>query len=492
MAFFGNRTHVQHNKPHPLLSVILLGDGHGALSHARAETVFAGADAYRAALSANGSFLLFVPHDGVLAEDALEAFCDAAETADFVFADDDTLLHDGTRTDPRLKPGFAPQTLLSVPYIGFPFLVAASLFRCAAKESMFFDPELTELSLVCALSAKSVRHIPRVLLSRKSRLPVQDGAPVASALMRLGVPALVSDGLFPGSFRVRYPYRENARVSILVRNRYPMPVLRRTLETLETGSVFDAYDLLIVNTADGDPVLDRYLHRLTKNRAARVLQLPKDFPPPSAWNRAAREADSPYLLFLDAAFSPQGCDDIESLLEMCQTDAVGAVGGMLTGVCGELLSCGMTVGLHGGIASLYRGAENTRDRMRDRFVRAVRSVSALPVCGMLTKRETFLAVDGFDETLPVGYDAAYGMRLMSEQKRCVYTPYAVFRQHAALPKPVAISKENDARLTDVFRDMLKKGDPYFHPRWDYGSDGIRMADPPRPALALHEKGVWFP
>ncbi len=483
----------------PLFSIVGLGEGGDLLPSVKAQTyahleyLDAYDDPYSAAMTANGAFLLFLPKDSVLTPDALYRFAMASRGADVVYADDDTLLHNGKRSSPHYKPDFAPQTLLSYPYIGFPFAIRRDLFRHIAEREMLADRGLVELSLFAALSADTVRHIPRVLLSQRTRLPLLDSAPIARTLRRLHRSAIASDGMFPGSFRVRYAYKPKTRVTVVIGNRYAYPVLKKTLETIEQASVFDAYDLLIANTRSDDAALERYLDGLEKNHAAKTLRLSPDTAPAAMWNRGAEAAENPYLLFLDAAFLPEGYHDMECLLEHCAQPGIGAVGGKLLDASGRLLSSGMLVGLHGGIGSLYRGSNSGRDRMQNLFTRMVRNVSVLPVCGMMAPRAAFFDAGAFDQTMPeAGFDQAFCLRLAERKLGVVYTPYAAFRQHAEPAEPQPMTQQDDVRMMDAFRNMLIEGDPYFNPNWDYGSDTVRLALPPRPAIDLHQKGVWFP
>lgn len=484
----------------PLISVIgctepghVLNDALKAQSNTHYELLSDAADPNAAARGAQGAALLFLPGDCFLSPDALFFIASAfADGADFVYFDEDTRLADGGRRLPRWKPDFSPDTLLSYNDIGMGFAVSAALYARARAQYSLLPDALYRFVLTTAFSAKSVVHIPRILASFSVTLPATDCASVAAALPLLGRQGEVSNGLVPHTFAVRYGVPRRAKIAIVLVNHLGYEPLRAALETLEMSSVFDRYQLTIVDAAPREDRLLCYYAALTRRRAAEIVTASGATGYAALHNLGTKAAHAPYLLFLSSALMPEGCDDLERLLELAVQQDIGAVGGLLLEPDGSIRSCGTVIGLHGGLGSLYAGKPvRGDDPEQARRCRCIRNVSAVPAEAMMVSRDAFLAAGGFDESLgDACFDAALCLRLAEMGRRCVFTPYAVFRRHAAIPAKKPPTEREEQRRMDVFREVLVAGDPCFSPALDYDHDVCRPAIPPKNALALHRAKKW--
>ena len=484
----------------PLISVVactepysVLTDTLKAQSHAHYELLPGAGDPDAAARRAGGAALLFLPGDCVLSPDALYLIASAiADGADFVYFDEDTRLSDGARRLPLWKPDFSPDTLLSYNYIGMAFAVSAALYARAAVPYSLLPDALYLFVLSAALRAQSPVRIPRMLASFSVTLPAMDCSAVVSALWLLGRRGYVSNGLAPHTFAVRYGLPPRERIAVVLVNRMDFATLRAALEALETASVFDRYSLTVVDAAPHERRLGDYYAALTRKKAARIVSPAGKTGLAALLNLGARAACAPYLLFLSPAFAPEGCDDLERLAELASQDGIGAVGGLLLEPDGAVRSCGTVVGLHGGLGSLYAGRPLcSDDPEQTRRCRCIRNVSAVPAEAMMVARDVFLAAGGFDETLgDACFDADLCLRLAEMGRRCVFTPYAVFRRHAALQKERPPDERAEQRRMDVFRQVFSGGDPCFSPALDYDADECRPALRNRSALALHRPKMW--
>src|SRR5262249_28171422 len=145
--------------------------------------------------------------------------------------DDDLLDQSGRAHDPRFRPSWSPETLLSANYLGRSFavrrrdLAAAGGFGERSGDGRWWD-----LLLRLGLEERRVRRVRRVLrpLSRRPAVGVEEGAEIVAApLAATGQRARASgEG---GAVRVRWELPSPPKVSIVIPTRSRETLLARCL-----------------------------------------------------------------------------------------------------------------------------------------------------------------------------------------------------------------------------------------------------------------------
>lgn len=408
--------------------------------------------------SASGDCLLFLPSGSKLRNDALFMFAkEVTQGADCVYCDEDEC-----GKNPLFKPDYSPQTLKSCNYIGGALLVSRDLFnRAGGKHYSTHD-----FALNMTRQAKKVSHIPRVLLRQKKRAPL-----------------------------MITPWRPKATtgmVSVILINTSGYEALKETLLSIEQVSVYDNYELVIADAAPYEKRLERLYVSLERNKAAIVYRCADPSNLAADANKATALAHGKFLLFMSAGTTPKSGDFMGVLMEMAAERGIGAAGGRLEYALGTLNSCGVVVGLFGGLFSLYEDRKiEPRDEYCSFFTDCIRNVSALRLDGLMVKRSIFDSLSGFDETLSrVGFAEEFCHRLQQRMLGVVYVPQAVLVVQSS-ERPTIPDAKNSERLMDVFRPMLVHGDPMFNPNLDYNCGAVQVAAEPISALTLHGDNGWW-
>jgi GT2 family glycosyltransferase len=245
---------------------------------------------------------------------------------------------------------------------------------------------------------------------------------------RLGIAGEVVDAGPSGLYRIKYRIAGHPRVSVL------MP------------------------TRDADsPVLGRTLLSI-RGVAAEV---PFNF---SAWvNQARRHAEGDHLLVMHDDLDPLHPEWLESMLELSQQSWIGAVGAKLYYPHGALQHTGLIVGINGLFGRPFQGfAPETVGYYSG--ANCIRNYSAVSHACLMTRREVFDRVGGFDEALPSqASDVDYGLRVCEAGLRVVYTPYARLTHYESGGlSQVPVTAAQRAHLEARWSARLAM-DPYYNP-----------------------------
>src|SRR5439155_4683245 len=115
---------------------------------------------------------------------------------------------------------------------------------------------------------------------------------------------------------------------------------------------------------------------------------------------------------------------LTALLEYSQQPAIGAVGAKLLFPDGRLQHIGMVLGVCGGAAHAFHCAPPGSGGYYS-SAKGARNYSAVTGACMMTRRNVFEQVGGFNEKLAIDFnDIDYCLRVRQDGYRIVFTPYA--------------------------------------------------------------------
>ncbi len=414
---------------------------------------------------ASGELVAFLDHDDELAPTALAdviAHLDAHAGVDIVYTDEDKMDPSGARSDPHFKPDWSPELLLSCMYVSHltvmrrQLVVEAGGFRAGFDGSQDYD-----LMLRVAELTDRIVHVPQVLYSWRTAPDSAASSQLAKpwavragrraleeAVQRRGLPALVTSAGAAGHFRVRYEIAGVPVISILM----PSSPGGRATEVLHRTTRGRILDIVGADPSSaGQPL------------AARL-------------NAMARRATGSHLLFLHDDVEPCGPGWLDAMVEFSQQARIGAVGPFLLRHDGTIDSAGLVLGVGGVAADALQGAGGwTRGHLSNAL--DVRNCSAVNGACLLTRRDVFERLGGFDERFGEALFAVdYGLRLREAGLRVVVTPHARV-WHDARCRHLPAAGEAD-RLRARWGRALDR-DPYYNAAFDRHAATFRL--PPAPS-----------
>lgn len=393
----------------------------------------------RGLAEAKEMFVALLLPEGELATGALaevRALLNCHPAADIIYSDEDRRDGRGRRCEPFFKPDWSPDYFLSYPYLGQLCVYRRTLVQAVGGfRSGIRGAEDYDLLLRLQGRAREIHHLPGILWHRFSepapgplpfpRHEAMDRRVLGDYLTAAGVEAEVSPGLSPGTHRVRWRIQGSPLVSIVIPTRDRVHLLRRCLTGIRERTAYRNVDVVIVDNGSVDPATMEFLDRC----GAHIVRDSGPFNFARLCNVGAGHAAGAHLLFLNNDTEPWFEDWLGAMLEHSQRERVGAVGAKLYYPGGRIQHVGIVVGINGTAAQIFRGAPSGHPGY---FGRAMVSHECSAVTGacLMTRREVFESVGGFDETFGVNFnDVDYCLRLRERGYRVVFTPFARLCHH---------------------------------------------------------------
>ncbi len=420
---------------------------------------------------ATGEFVGLLDHDDELKPDALYEvvkLLNEQPDLDFIYTDEDKRRPDGRLGRPFFKPDWSPDLLLSVNYV--PHFAVYRKRMVEEVGGLRSECDLSQdydLALRVAERTDHIGHIPLPLYTwrmaagsasatHEDKLRAMKSAKraLAEAIQRRGIEADILDGSVVTTYRVRYRIQGQPLVSIIIPTRDRIDLLRRCITSIEMKSTYCNYEIVIVDNDSKEEVTFEYLNKLPH----RCVAYPGTFNYAAMTNFAVGEAAGEYVLFLNNDTEVITGEWIEAMLEHGQRPEVAAVGTRLLYPDGRPQHEGIIIGLGGSSAgNVNHGGYFGLDEL-------VHNVSAVTGACMMTRRDVFDRLGGFEENLGVAFnDVDYCLRAREQGYLIVYTPYAVLYHHESGTRGKLHPMEDELFFRQRWGKPGQYRDPYYNP-----------------------------
>jgi GT2 family glycosyltransferase len=422
---------------------------------------------------ARGEWLGFLDHDDVLEPDALfqtAKLLQAFPDADLIYSDEDKLGDTGFER-PLFKPDWSPDLLLSNNYV--------SHFITARRELVLsvggFRPEFDaaqdyDLVLRIVEQTERIHHVPRVLYhwrrsAASSAIDVRQKPGQLEAarraledhLQRKRIAARVAIDWPTHTFWVRRELPNPQKISIIIPLIDATESIARCVQSI--GRVmYPGYEIVIVvdrkHLRDARSSLSPFTHRLCEFEGALNCAAISNF--------AVAQTENPWLLFLHPTVEALDREWLETMAEHIQRPEVGAVGPLLLSRDQTIVHAGMIVGTERIAQDAFFGSA-ADDASVLRWAGVTRNCSAVSSVCLLTRRDVFTQVGGFDERLPHAfYDVDLCLKLRRAGYFIVYTPFARLYQHENAARDTLSESHEAEVMRKRWPEMLQR-DPYYNP-----------------------------
>lgn len=445
-----------------------------------------------AALSiATGDYIALLDHDDILAPDALYEVVKwmnehYKDETDVIYTDEDKVSFDlKDYFEPHFKSDYNLDLIRSNNYICHLFVARKSIvdqvggFRKEYDGSQDYD-----FILRCIEQSKRVEHVPKVLYhwrchpgstaaNQESKMYCYEAGKraIEDHLKRMGeddCQVVMTEHL--GFYHVIYLIREQKKVSIIIPNKDQKEILERCIESVIQKTDYKNYEIIIVENNSTTNEIFEYYKTIEQRENIRVVIWKDKFNYSAINNFGVRYANGEYLLFLNNDIEVIRENWLSEMLANVQRKEVGIVGAKLLYPDNMVQHAGVIIGM-GGIA----GHPLSRHPADDcgYFARGIiqQNLNAVTAACMLTKKEVYEKVNGFEEKLAVAFnDIDLCLKVRKAGYLIVYDPEALLYHHESISrgKEDTLEKRNRFEgevdyMAKKWKDVLEKGDEYYNP-----------------------------
>jgi O-antigen biosynthesis protein len=154
------------------------------------------------------------------------------------------------------------------------------------------------------------------------------------------------------------------------------------------------------------------------------------------------------------------------MVELISRPEVGAVGAKLLYPDGRIQHAGVTMGIFDNCGHAFKALDGSTTHYFD-FSDVVRNVSAVTGACLMTKRDIFWQVGGFDESdFAVAFnDIDLCLKVGQLGYRVIYTPHALlyhYEAHSKTSKDLIPHPEEVARMRAKWARVIER-DPFYSP-----------------------------
>jgi O-antigen biosynthesis protein len=371
---------------------------------------------------------------------------------------------------PLFKPDWSPDFFLSGNYVAHFMTVRRELLQSVGGFHSEFDgAQDYDLVLRIVERTQRIHHVPRVLYhwrrsASSSAIDIRqkpgqlDAArrAVEEHLQGKGIEARVAIDWPTHTFWVQRDLIEPEKISIVVSLREGAESIARCLESVSRTS-YSNYEIVLIG---GDSASEA--HKSLKPFAHRLLEYDAGLSYAAACNFAVAQTQSPWVLFLRSGLEAIDPQWLDIMAEHIQRREVGAVGALLLGRDNMIEHAGIVVVGPEIAQHAFRGC-SADDPATLRRAGVTRNCSAVSGACLLTRRDVFAQVGGFDERLVHGfYDVDLCLKLRRAGYLIVYTPFARLRWRDQVERATQIDSGEVGIMRERWAEMLRR-DPYYNP-----------------------------
>lgn len=439
---------------------------------------------------AEGDYVAFFDHDDVLEPDILFEYAMAVNEdprIDMLYCDEDKLMDDDFLCSPNFKPDFSIDQLRNNNYICHMLTVRKSLLDGIGPTPEGFDGAQDHwLALRVSEETEHIKHVPKVLyhwratpgstavdVTNKSYATDAGIRAVRSHVERLGLDAIVEGYGRQFTYRVRYNAPAGVKVSIVIPSHNGEKVLRKCLDSIFEKTDYTNYEVVLVENNSTEKALFDYYEELEgSGKPVKVVTWEGEgFNFSSLVNFGVSKCDGEYILLLNNDIEVLDRDWLDILAGFVSRSEVGAVGPRLWYPDDTYQHAGLAI-VGNGVARLFVDLpEEHAPTKYLTFHDMTRNVSAVTGACLMTRREVFDEVGGFDEELSIAFnDVDYCLKCAECGYLTVYTADTSLYHYESFTRGTDYDKsEKQIRMTRelaAFRqrwaEIYVKGDPYYN------------------------------
>lgn len=434
----------------------------------------------------NSDYTIFIGKDIELASFALYDIVKTIEGHDGIlyYSDNDFKIN-GKRQEPRFKPDFAIDTLLSKNYIGNMIAIKTKFLKRYPKILENLNKDIYyDLLLRISEKTKEIIHIPRILyhdLIEDKHIDTETQKIILKQyLERKKIQyKSIEDGMYKGNYKIQYEIIGEPKVSLVVPNKDHIEDLQKLIQSVEK-STYQNYEVVIVeNNSEEKETFEYYQRIIEQNSKIRVEKFDiKYFNYSAIVNFGVEKATGKYVILLNNDIEILTPDWIEQMLMYTQRKDVGICGIKLYFPDKSIQHAGVTIGVRGLAGHRSREIQE-KDFKEDDYINIVQNLSAVTAACFMVEKELYEELLGFDEKLAVAFnDVDFCLKVRKKGLLIVYNPFAYGYHYESKSRGEDTeNSEKQQRFAKEYElfvkrwaEVINRGDPYYNRNYRLDTD----------------------
>ena len=344
-----------------------------------------------------------------------------------------------------------------------------------------------DYDLVLRLTERTqkIYHIPKVLYHWRTILGSTALAPeskeyayeaglkaLQEALARRGEGGWVEEvQSYPGHYIVRYPLRKKPLISILIPTRDNAECLDACLQSIITKTTYSNYEILVLDNGSIQQNTKSVFANWQRKEPSKIRVVPLEMPFNYSRlnNLGVNNARGDLLLLLNDDVTVITPEWLQEMANQALRPNIGAVGAHLLYPDDTIQHAGIILGI-GGIANHSHRYVQADSPGYYGWLLAVTNYVAVTGACLMVKKDLYLSLRGFDETLAVAYnDVDFCLRLLRKGYYNVTIPQVRLYHVESKSRGKDDNDEKRERFrreTETMRerwgDLIRK-DPFYNP-----------------------------
>ena len=430
----------------------------------------------------HGDFVCVLEPGSKLDNSALFKTCEFLNKnidSEIIYTDNDYLGNNGDRINPFFKPAWSPYLFFSMNYLSPLCFIRKEIFNKLSLNEISSSALHYEIILKAIEISKKIKHVSlplcSVLQKSFSNNFLEKKNILSSYFKRKKINATIGSNTEHDIFNIKFNFENNPLVSIIIPTKNNKKILKRCIESIQKHTSYKNFEIIIVDNNSTELGIKSYYESLS----CTILYYKNSFNFSKMNNYAVKHAKGDFLLFLNDDTKVLESDWLQEMIGVCSQNDVGAVGA-------KLVYSDNTI-QHAGIVILDTGAgfhpfQNVQEDSNKYFnlINVIRDCSAVTGACLMTKKEIFTKINGFDDTFDLYYgDADLCLRIIDSGYHVVYTPFTKLLHEGShsikselsfntITQTAHFAVENHFQFIKKW-PLLKNGDQFYNKNlsWDY-------------------------
>ena len=399
--------------------------------------------------------------------------------SEIIYTDSDNLDKNGNRINPFFKPDWSPYLFFSINYLGPLCFIRKEIFNKLPLDKISNSTLHYETILKATEISKKIKHVSLPLCSVQqkpfSNQFLEKKKILSNYFKQKKINAAVNSSMDSDIFNIKFNFENNPLVSIIIPTKNNRRILNRCIQSIQKYTSYKNFEIIIIDNNSTDPSTKSYYQSLPYT----VLDYKDSFNFSKMNNYAVKHAKGDFLLFLNDDTSVLEPDWLQEMIGVCSQNDVGAVGAKLVYSDNTIQHAGIVILETGAGFHPFQQLLQDSDRYFN-FINVMRDCSAVTGACLMTKKEIFTKVNGFDDDFDLYYgDADLCLRIIDSGYHVVYAPSAKLLHEGShsiktslsslAPHPVAhFAVENHFQFIKKW-PLVKDGDQFYNKNlsWDY-------------------------